>query len=71
MLIVTLHNRGTRQDDTADYDAEVFVNNRRIFKCLVTNHKRLNGFQTLLRAVADAADTNSTTIDLGNERLDQ
>lgn len=44
---------GERTDGTADYDVEIRVNERVIWRGFVNNHLRREGAQWLLRRIAD------------------
>lgn len=53
MLIVHVHNEGTRPDNTADYTYKVYVNQKEIASGEVSGHQRSDGWRELLRRVAD------------------
>lgn len=57
MLIVHVHNEGTRPDNTADYTYKVYVNQKEIASGTVSNHDRSCGWRNLLRMVADGDTT--------------
>jgi hypothetical protein len=57
MLIVHIHNEGTRSDNTADYIYRVYVNQKEIASGEVKGHQRSLGWQGLLRRVADEGTT--------------
>lgn len=58
MLIVHVHNEGTRPDNTADYTYKVYVNQKKIASGEVRGHQRSDGWQELLRMVADTTTTS-------------
>ena len=51
MLIITLHNDGTGDTKTGNYDYEVFINTRRIAKGRVENYERELGWHGLVSAL--------------------
>ena len=54
MLIVLAHNTtGTKSDGTSDYDVEVRINERVIFKGQVIGHIRDHGAAILLHSIAN------------------
>ena len=55
MLIITLHNDGTGDTKTGNYNYEVFINTRRIAKGRVEDHDRRLGWDGLLSALGNVA----------------
>jgi len=62
MLIVHVHNEGTWPDNTADYTYKVYVNREEIASGEVIGHQRSDGWQELLRRVADVGTKASRPI---------
>ena len=52
MLIVLLHNDGTGKGNMGNYDAEVRVNDRCIWRGRVYEHDRATGWPRLLEQLA-------------------
>jgi hypothetical protein len=57
-LIVYLRNI-TGLADVSDYEAEVYVNYNRIYASTVKGHKRADGWQALLKKLAEEAECES------------
>jgi len=55
MLIITAHNDSTGKEGLANYDCEVRVNHRVIWRGRVENHVRDEGFEKLLELMAVSA----------------
>ena len=65
MLIVLVHNDGTGTEKRANYDYEVRINNEVIERGHIQGHDRKDGWQALIREIADRHQTSSTNV-LGN-----
>lgn len=53
MLIVLVHNDGTGNKEIANYDFEVRINHDVIAHGRILDHDRKDGWQALLREIAD------------------
>jgi len=53
MLIVLVHNDGTGTEEIANYDYEVRINNEVLEHGHVQGHHRKDGWQALIREIAD------------------
>ena len=59
---ITPNHQLHRVDGSADYEARVYINERRIFKATILNHIRNNGWTDLVRALVDAADAKQREV---------
>jgi hypothetical protein len=59
MLVVMVHNDGKGDNSSAIYDVEVRINHTPIWRGRVTGHNRDDGWPTLLRMVAEQAESPS------------
>jgi len=66
MLIVLVHNDGTCTQEIANYDYEVRINHEVIEHGRIENHNRRDGWQALIREIADRHQT-SVVNDPGNK----
>ncbi len=57
-LIVYLRNVSGLAD-ISDYEAEVYVNHRKIYAGKVKGHKRADGWQALVKKLAEGAECES------------
>jgi hypothetical protein len=62
MLIVLVHNDGTGTEVHANYDYEVRINNDVIERRRILDHPRKDGWQELIREIADRHRTSATNI---------
>ncbi len=68
MLIVLVHNDGTGTEEIANYDYEVRINHDVIEHGRILDHNRKDGWQALIREIADrhqpaTTDPNQETVD--------
>ena len=68
MLIITLHNDGTGDTKTGNYNYEVFINTRRIAKGRVEGHDRSLGWEGLVSALENVAHDAEEVDDI-DERI--
>jgi hypothetical protein len=52
MLIITLHNDGTGDLLTGNYDYKVYINDRLLARGRVEDHPRDEGYRGLIKALA-------------------
>lgn len=57
MLIVLAHNDGTGTNEAANYNVEVRVNERIIWKGSIRKHDRRQGWPKLLKQIARKGET--------------
>ncbi len=60
MLIVLVHNDGTGTVERANYDYEIRVNDEVIERGHIQGHHRKDGWQALIREIADHHQTSTT-----------
>lgn len=65
MLLVMVHNDGTGTKEIANYDYEVRINHDVIAHGCIVDHNRGDGWQALLREIADQHQA-SVVNDLGD-----
>ncbi len=62
MLIVLVHNDGTGTEEQANYDYEVRINKEVIEHGRILNHHRKDGWQALIREIADCHQTSANNV---------
>jgi hypothetical protein len=68
MLIILVHNDGTGTEEQANYDYEVRINNEVMERGRILDHHRKDGWQALIRDIADRHQP--TTTDPNQEKID-
>ena len=68
MLIVKAENVGGTET-SAEYDVEVYINDRMIWCGVVTGHNRVDGWDALLHRIADNAGIESAALRAEKETI--
>jgi hypothetical protein len=62
MLIVLVHNDGTGTEKIANYNYEVRINHEVIEHGQILDHHRKDGWQALIREIADRHKTSPSNV---------